>query len=105
MKIDIFNHVFPKRFFDEFVNVGSGGSGALKRVRNIPSVVDLDARFRVMDEFGEFRQVISLGSPPRSRCWRHPASPRISPWWGTTGWLSWSPDIRTVSSPLWCRCR
>ena len=75
MKIDIFNHFFPKRFFDEFVNVGGGGSGALKRVRNLPTVADLDARFRVMDEFGEFRQVLSLGSPPIEVL----ASPRESP--------------------------
>src|SRR6266704_837412 len=35
-----------------------------KRVRNIPGLVDLDARFRMMDEFGDYRQVISLASPP-----------------------------------------
>src|SRR5689334_5731814 len=35
-----------------------------KRVRNIPTLVDLDARFRMLDEFGEYRQVISLASPP-----------------------------------------
>lgn len=44
MKIDIFNHFFPKRFFDEFINVGSGGGGALKRVQNVPTLTDLDAR-------------------------------------------------------------
>jgi aminocarboxymuconate-semialdehyde decarboxylase len=36
-----------------------------KRVRAIPSIVDLDARFRIMDEFGDdYRQVLTLGSPP-----------------------------------------
>ena len=35
-----------------------------KRSRNIPSIWDLDERFRVMDEFGDYRQVISLASPP-----------------------------------------
>src|SRR5947209_17306209 len=35
-----------------------------KRSRNLPVMVDLDARFRVMDEFGDYSQVISLASPP-----------------------------------------
>ena len=64
MKIDIFNHFFPRRFFDEFINVGSGLKDMGKRVQNIPSIVDLDSRFRVLDEFGDVRQVLSLPSPP-----------------------------------------
>ena len=35
-----------------------------KRVRAIPAIVDLDARFRIMDRFGDYAQVICLGSPP-----------------------------------------
>jgi len=35
-----------------------------KRVRNIPGIFDLDTRFRTMDEFGEYTQLLSLGSPP-----------------------------------------
>jgi aminocarboxymuconate-semialdehyde decarboxylase len=36
-----------------------------KRVRAIPSIVQLDARFRIMDEFGDdYRQILTLGSPP-----------------------------------------
>jgi uncharacterized protein len=35
-----------------------------KRVANIATIVDLDARFRAMDEFGDFRQVLTLPSPP-----------------------------------------
>lgn len=64
MKIDLFNHFFPKRFFDEFVHRGAGFKDMGKRVQNIPSIHDLDARFRVMDEFGAYRQFLSLPSPP-----------------------------------------
>ena len=64
MKIDVFNHIFPKRFFDEFINIPSGPPDIGKRVRNIPSIVDLEARFRIMDEFGDFCQIISLPMPP-----------------------------------------
>jgi aminocarboxymuconate-semialdehyde decarboxylase len=64
MKIDIFNHLYPKRFFEQFIADGAAGKDMGKRVSNIPTLVDLDARFRAMDEFGEFRQVLSLPSPP-----------------------------------------
>src|SRR6266849_3710952 len=63
MKIDIFNHFFPKRFFDEFI-VDSGRKDLGKRVQNVPTIADLDARFRVMDEFGEYCQLLSLPAPP-----------------------------------------
>jgi len=64
MKIDIFNHFFPKRFFDEFINAPSGPKDIGKRVREAATIVDLDARFRVMDEFGEYCQIISMPMPP-----------------------------------------
>jgi predicted TIM-barrel fold metal-dependent hydrolase len=64
MKIDVFNHVFPKAFFDRYISGGGGGKDIGKRVVNIPVAVDLDHRFRVMDEFGDFRQVITLPTPP-----------------------------------------
>ena len=64
MKIDIFNHVYPKRFFDQFIADGAAGKDMGKRVSNIATIVDLDKRFRAMDEFGDFRQVITLPSPP-----------------------------------------
>jgi uncharacterized protein len=64
MKIDIFNHLFPRRFFDEYINTPSGPKDIGKRVREAATIVDLDARFRVMDEFGEYCQVLSLPLPP-----------------------------------------
>jgi predicted TIM-barrel fold metal-dependent hydrolase len=64
MKIDIFNHVFPKPFFDKYVDAGSAGKDIGKRVSNIATIVDLDKRFKALDEFGEYRQVITLPAPP-----------------------------------------
>src|SRR5712692_1966656 len=64
MKIDVFNHILPKRFFDKFQEIAPGLKDMCKRIRNIPTAIDLDARFRMMDEFGEYCQVISLVSPP-----------------------------------------
>lgn len=64
MKLDIFNHIFPKKYFERMLKVAPNGRDMHKRVRAIPSIVDLDARFRIMDRFGDYAQVICLGSPP-----------------------------------------
>ncbi len=65
MKIDIFNHVFPRRYFDRMMEVAGNHKDMGKRVRSVPMLVDLDERFRVMDRFGaDYRQILSLGAPP-----------------------------------------
>jgi len=64
VKIDIFNHIFPKSYFDKMISVAPNGKDLHKRVRNVPSIVDLDERFRIMDMFDEYVQIICLGAPP-----------------------------------------
>ncbi len=64
MKIDIFNHIFPRKYFEKMVEVAPKGKDMHKRVREIPCIVDLDERFRIMDRFDDYAQVICLGSPP-----------------------------------------
>jgi aminocarboxymuconate-semialdehyde decarboxylase len=61
VKIDIFNHIFPQSFFDKYIENGLPDIG--KRVKNMPSIVNLDVRFKIMDEFGDYCQVISLPAP------------------------------------------
>jgi aminocarboxymuconate-semialdehyde decarboxylase len=65
MMIDMFNHIFPPRFYREMLARVPDGKDMQKRVRGVPMLVDLDERFRVMDRFGpDYRQVLSLASPP-----------------------------------------
>jgi aminocarboxymuconate-semialdehyde decarboxylase len=64
MKIDIFNHVFPRSFFDRYIASGAAGKEIGKRMANATLGFDLDYRFRVLDEFEDVRQVITLGQPP-----------------------------------------
>ena len=64
MKIDIFNHIFPKSFFDKMVSIAPNAKDINKRVRNIPCIVDLDERFRIMDRFEGYVQIICLPNPP-----------------------------------------
>src|SRR5271169_5741291 len=64
MKLDIFNHIFPQRFYDRMLKVAPNGKDMHKRVRAIPCIVDLAERFRIMDMFDDYAQVICLGAPP-----------------------------------------
>ena len=64
MKIDLFTHFFPKRYLQEFIEGGYAGKDIGKRVRNVATIADLDARFRVMDEFGDYQQFLTLPAPP-----------------------------------------
>lgn len=64
MKIDIFNHIFPKSFYDKMLSVAPNAKDINKRVRNIPCIVDLDERFRIMDRFEDYVQIICLPNPP-----------------------------------------
>ncbi|TET83175.1 MAG: amidohydrolase, partial [Desulfobacteraceae bacterium] len=75
MKIDIFNHIFPKIFYDKMMEVAPKFKDMGKRVREVPVLVDLEARFRVMDQFDDYAQVICLASPPLEVL----AGPELSP--------------------------
>jgi predicted TIM-barrel fold metal-dependent hydrolase len=64
MKIDIFNHIFPKSYYDRMVKIAPNAKDINKRVRNIPCIVDLSERFRIMDRFEDYVQIICLPNPP-----------------------------------------
>ena len=64
LKIDVFNHIFPKPFFERLQEVVVD-AGAIKRWLSIPFLHDLDVRFRRLEEFGpDYRQIMSLSAPP-----------------------------------------
>lgn len=64
MKIDVFNHIFPRRFFDKLNELSSDYKDMTRRSLNIPTLYDLETRFKMMDVFGDYRQIISIASPP-----------------------------------------
>ena len=61
--IDIYCHIFPDRFFQEMTKVAPNLENIGKRLRGVAKLFDLDARFKEMDEFGDYRQIISLPNP------------------------------------------
>lgn len=63
-RIDIAAHILPRRYWDALLQVAPPGFYLQKRVSGIPVLVDLDARFRVLDEFENYAQVLSLALPP-----------------------------------------
>jgi aminocarboxymuconate-semialdehyde decarboxylase len=63
-KIDIFNHIYPAAYYARLMQVAPNYKDIGKRMRNIPMLADLDERFRVMDSFAEYQQVLSLPTPP-----------------------------------------
>ena len=62
--VDIYCHIFPDAFFQEMNRIAPrlGNIGA--RLRSVKKLFDLDERFREMDQFGDYRQIISLPNPP-----------------------------------------
>src|SRR5260370_2898287 len=62
--IDIYCHIYPEKFFEEMTKLSPQTQNLGKRLRTITKLFDLDERFREMDEFGDYRQIISLPNPP-----------------------------------------
>jgi predicted TIM-barrel fold metal-dependent hydrolase len=63
MIVDIYTHIVPPQLLKSLESLG-GGSGLVKRMAAVQELHNLDARFRAMDEFGDYRHVISLPNPP-----------------------------------------
>jgi hypothetical protein len=103
-KLDVFNHIYPRPYFDRMLAVAPGFKDIGKRMRGIPMLIDLDERFRVMDRFEDYQQILSIATPPievystgrTASTW--PASP-------TTGWRSSFGSIRIVFRDSLRRCR
>ncbi|HEY7663582.1 MAG TPA: amidohydrolase family protein [Xanthobacteraceae bacterium] len=62
--VDIYCHIAPEKFFQEMNRIAPRLGNIAARLRGVKKLFDLDARFREMDEFGDYRQIISLPNPP-----------------------------------------
>src|SRR5215813_12208462 len=62
--VDIYCHIFPDAFFQEMNRIAPRLGNIAARLRSVKKLFDLDARFREMDQFGDYREIISLPNPP-----------------------------------------
>src|SRR5436305_9300594 len=62
--IDIYCHIFPDKFFREMNRIAPRLGNIAARLRGVKKLFDLDERFREMDAFGDYREIISLPNPP-----------------------------------------
>src|ERR1019366_1664958 len=63
MILDIYTHFMPPQLLKKMESLGPRFA-MVKRMMAIRELHNLDARFRSMDGFGEYRQIISLANPP-----------------------------------------
>ena len=63
MMIDIFNHFMPKAYLERLADL-IPGHPVLTAFPRLKTLVDVDARLRLLDEFDGLQQVLSLANPP-----------------------------------------
>jgi uncharacterized protein len=63
MKIDIFNHFTPIKVYERFKQLAPDNPG-LKAFGALRPLWDLDARLKLMEQFADYQQVLSLANPP-----------------------------------------
>src|SRR3984893_4907793 len=61
-RIDAWTHIFPKTYFEKLQTMASA-TGPLKRWLKLTSLYDLDHRFRLMDGFEGYRQLLTPSMP------------------------------------------
>ena len=66
MKIDSFCHILPPAYAERFFAIDDSAPlrNLQQRTRAIPALTDLSLRFRQMDEFGDYKQIINVAAPP-----------------------------------------
>jgi uncharacterized protein len=74
MIIDVFNHFMPRAYLERLATL-IPGHVAVTAFPRLATLVDVAARLRLLDEFGDIQQVLSLANPPLELI----ASPDVTP--------------------------
>jgi predicted TIM-barrel fold metal-dependent hydrolase len=74
--IDLYCHISPARFLDEMNKLAPKLGNIAARLRGVQKIHDLDARFREMDQFGDYGQGLALARVANDAmaelCRKHP---------------------------------
>ena len=66
MKIDVFTHILPPKYLearDKKALSGWASAKGSRYVRAVPTLLDLDIRFRIMDKYPDLLQVLTVAAP------------------------------------------
>lgn len=63
MKLDVFNHILPRDIYLNLREIAPGNM-AVEAFKGLPELWDLDKHLALMDEFGDYQQILSLSNPP-----------------------------------------
>jgi aminocarboxymuconate-semialdehyde decarboxylase len=64
MMIDIFPHILPIKYKEALYKIAPSGFYIKDVIETLPTLFDLDHRFRIMDKFEGLVQVLTLSAPP-----------------------------------------
>lgn len=64
MKIDVFCHILPKKYKETLYQMAPKGFYLQNVIDTLPTLFDLEHRFRIMDKYDGLRQVLTLSLPP-----------------------------------------
>ncbi|MFC1903183.1 amidohydrolase family protein [Chloroflexota bacterium] len=64
MKIDIFPHILPMKYRDALYKVAPPNFYLKSSIDSIPTLFDLETRFRIMDNYEDLMQVLTISIPP-----------------------------------------
>ena len=64
MKIDIFPHILPKKYKEALYKIAPSDFYIQDVIETLPTLFDLDHRFRIMDKYEGLMQVLTLSAPP-----------------------------------------
>src|SRR5688572_25356196 len=62
-RIDAYNHFYPTGYYKKMEEVGSDLKDMFRRARAIKSIYDLDTRLKVVEQFPDYAQILSLPAP------------------------------------------
>src|ERR1700754_5026416 len=62
--VDIYCHIMPEKFSEHMSRIAPRLGNIAARLRGVKKLFDLDERFREMDQFGDYREIVSLPNPP-----------------------------------------
>jgi predicted TIM-barrel fold metal-dependent hydrolase len=63
MPIDVYNHFMPKAYFERLAEL-IPGHAAVTAFPRLKTLIDIEARLRLLDTFDGLQQVLSLANPP-----------------------------------------